>query len=52
MIYIYSIKLEKGKEFAQLVPNSQIHIIKNCGHMVILENAFEMRKKIADFLDK
>lgn len=46
------IKLEKGKEFAQLVPNSQIHIIKNCGHMVILENAFEMRKKIADFLDK
>ena len=44
------IKLEKGKEFSKLVTDSKTHIIKDCGHMVILENAFEMREKIADFL--
>jgi len=46
------IKVEKGKEFAGLIPNSKIHIIKNCGHMIILENAFEMREKINEFLKK
>jgi len=44
------IKLEKGKEFSKLVNDSKTHIIKDCGHMVILENPFEMREKIADFL--
>ena len=44
------IKLDKGKDFAGLVPNSKIHIIKNCGHMIVLENAFEMRENIAKFL--
>ena len=44
------VKLEKGKEFAQLITNSKVHVIKNCGHMIILENAFEMREKIAEFL--
>ncbi len=44
------IKLEKGKKFAELVPESKMHIIKNCGHMIILENAFEMREKIVEFL--
>ena len=46
------IKIEKGKEFAGLIPDSKIHIIKNCGHMIILENAFEMREKISEFLKK
>ena len=46
------IKIEKGKEFASLIPNSKIHVIKNCGHMIILENAFEMREKILEFLKK
>ena len=44
------IKLDKGKDFAGMVPDSKIHIIKNCGHMIILENAFEMRENIAKFL--
>tara|TARA_A100001011_G_scaffold349256_2_gene387699 strand:+ start:794 stop:1567 length:774 start_codon:yes stop_codon:yes gene_type:complete len=44
------IKLETGKEFSNLITNSKIHIIKNCGHMIILENAFEMREKVAEFL--
>ncbi len=46
------IKLEKGKEFVKLIPNSEVHIIKNCGHMIILEKAFEMREKMVRFLKK
>ena len=46
------IKLESGKKFASMVTNSLIHIIKDCGHMVILENAFEMREKILEFINK
>ena len=46
------IKIEKGKEFAELISNSKTHVIKNCGHMIILENAFEMREKILEFLKK
>ena len=44
------IKLESGKKFAGLISASRIHVIKNCGHMIILENAFEMREKVAEFL--
>ena len=44
------IKLESGKKFAGLISGSRIHVIKNCGHMIILENAFEMREKVAEFL--
>ena len=46
------IRIEKGKEFANLFSNSETHIIKNCGHMILLENAFEMREKINIFLKK
>tara|TARA_B100000963_G_C22590535_1_gene655271 strand:- start:910 stop:1686 length:777 start_codon:yes stop_codon:yes gene_type:complete len=42
--------LEKGKEFAKMIPGSKMHIIKNCGHMIVLESAFEMREKITEFL--
>jgi len=44
------IKLEKGKKFADLISGSKVHVIKNCGHMIVLENAFEMREKVAEFL--
>ncbi len=44
------IKIEKGKEFYNFVKDSKIHIIKNCGHMIILEKAFEMREKMVEFL--
>ena len=37
------IQLER-KKFASLIAKSKIHIIKNCGHMIILEKAFEMRE--------
>ena len=46
------IKLEKGKEFSGLVSSAQIHVIKDCGHMIILKKAFEMREKIDEFLKK
>jgi len=43
------VNLEKGKQFSQMVKNSSQHII-NCGHMIMIENAFEMRDKISEFL--
>jgi pimeloyl-ACP methyl ester carboxylesterase len=46
------INLEKGKNFAKLIPNSKIHTIKDCGHMIMFEKAFEMREKISEFLKK
>jgi pimeloyl-ACP methyl ester carboxylesterase len=46
------IKLESGEKFAKMINKSKVHIIKNCGHMIILENAFEMREKILEFLNK
>ncbi len=44
------INIEKGKKFASLIPNSKTDIIKNCGHMIMFEKAFEMREKISEFL--
>ena len=46
------VNLEKGKKFAELIPNSKTHIIKECGHMIMFEKAFEMREKISEFLKK
>ena len=46
------IKLEKGKKFSSLVPGSNMHVIKDCGHMIMLEKPFEMREKIIEFLKK
>ena len=43
------VNLENGKKFSQIVKNSTQHII-NCGHMIMIENAFEMRDKISEFL--
>ena len=46
------VKLESGEKFAKMIDKSKVHIIKNCGRMIILESAFEMREKILDFLNK
>jgi len=46
------VNIEKGKKFADLVLNSKTHIIKDCGHMIMFEKAFEMREKISEFLKK
>ena len=46
------INIEKSKKFAELIPNSKTHIIKDCEHMIMFEKAFEMREKIPEFLTK
>lgn len=46
------INLEAGKKFSNLIKNSSTHVIKGCGHMIMIEKAFEMREKILEFLNK
>ena len=46
------VNLEVGKKFANLVKNSTTHIILGCGHMIMIEKAFEMREKVLEFLKK
>ncbi len=45
------VSLENGKKFANLIQNSTTHVIKGCGHMIMIEKAFEMREKILEFLN-
>ena len=40
------VKVEKSKEFAGLISNSKFHIIKNCGHMIILKKLLKCVKKL------
>ena len=46
------VNLEYGKKFSQLIKNSTIHVIEGCGHMIMIEKAFEMRDKVLEFLNK
>ena len=46
------VNLEAGKKFSNLIKNSNTHVIKGCGHMIMIEKAFEMREKILEFLNK
>ena len=46
------INLEVGKKFANIVKNSTTHIIDGCGHMIMIEKAFERREKVLEFLQK
>ena len=46
------VNLEVGKKFANLIKNSITHIIEECGHMIMIEKAFEMREKVLKFLTK
>ena len=44
------VNLEAGKKFSNLVKNSTVHVIEGCGHMIMIEKAFEMRDKVLEFL--
>ena len=44
------VNLETGKKFSGLIKNSTTYVIKGCGHMIMIEKAFEMREKILEFL--
>ena len=46
------VNLEAGKKFSSLINNSFIYIIEGCGHMIMIEKAFEMRDKVLEFLKK
>ena len=46
------VNLEAGKKFSNLVKNSTVHVIEGCGHMIMIEKAFEMRDKVLEFLKK
>ena len=39
------------KKFSDLLENSKTHVISGCGHMIMIEKAFEMREKILKFLN-
>ena len=45
------VNLEVGKKFSNLLENSKTHVINGCGHMIMIEKAFEMREKILKFLN-
>ena len=44
--------IEVGKKFSNLVKNSSTHIFEGCGHMIMIEKAFEMREKVLEFLKR
>ncbi len=46
------VPLEVGNKMISMIKNSEKKIINNCGHMIIFEKAFEMRKIVKEFLTK
>ena len=44
------VPLKVGKKMAEQIKNSKVEVIINCGHMIIFERAFDMRKKVISFL--
>ena len=44
--------LEVGNKMASMIKNSEKRIITDCGHMIIFEKAFEMRKIVKEFLTR
>ena len=46
------VPLEVGNKMSSMIKNSEKKVINNCGHMIIFEKAFEMRKIVKEFLSK
>ena len=46
------VPLEKGKKMAAKIKNSELSVIKECGHMILFEKAFEMREIVKNFIIK
>jgi len=46
------VPLKIGLKMAEQIKNSKIKIIDDCGHMIIFEKAFEMRKLVKEFILK
>ena len=46
------VPLEVGNKMLSMIKNSEKKVINNCGHMIIFEKAFDMRKSVKEFLTK
>jgi pimeloyl-ACP methyl ester carboxylesterase len=46
------VPVKAGLKMSDQINNSEAKIISNCGHMVIFEKAFEMRKLVKEFILK
>ena len=46
------VPLEKGKKMSESIKNSQLEVLRECGHMIIFEKAFEMREIVKNFIVK
>ena len=46
------VPVKAGTKMSERIKNSETKIISNCGHMIIFEKAFEMRKLVKEFLTK
>ena len=46
------VNVDAGQKFSNLLKNATTHIIEGCGHMIMIEKAFEMRDKVLEFLKK
>ena len=46
------VSLKTGIKMSKLINNCETKIISNCGHMIIFEKAFELRKLVGEFILK
>ena len=46
------VPLKVGNKMSELIKKSETKVISNCGHMIIFEKAFEMRKIVKEFILK
>ena len=51
---INSVFMQLGfsKKMSESINNSQLEVLKECGHMIIFEKAFEMREIVKNFVQK
>ena len=46
------VPVKVGLKMSEQITNSKTKIISDCGHMIIFEKAFEMRKLVKEFINK
>ena len=44
--------VKAGLKMSEQITNLETKIISDCGHMIIFEKAFEMRKLVKEFINK
>jgi pimeloyl-ACP methyl ester carboxylesterase len=44
------IPIQEAEAMAQAIPNAQLHLIANAGHLASLENPAEVNARMRDFL--